>query len=247
MDFSIVIPAFNEKERLSSFLFNLTEEISKSNLNGEIIIVDDGSRKDDYRYYLNIISRLNNASVRILRHPRNMGKGAAIKTGFKDAKGTWIGFVDADGAISSKEVMRLLKIALSSTDLDGIFGSRVMMLGYNIDRKFMRHLGGRILTTLLYFFLRIPVYDSQCGYKIFRASKILPLINICKEQGYLLDLELITIGYRNKLNFLEVPISWKDIPGGKVNLMIDGWKMLMGLWRIRKRLITMDIKSVSKI
>lgn len=235
-DFSIIIPTFNEKDRLPSFLSDLAGEISKSNLNGEIIIVDDGSTQENHKTYLKSIEAISQAAIKVLRHAKNKGKGAAIQTGFAASRADVIGFCDADGATSSQEVVRLLRIALSSPELDGVFGSRILMLGYTIDRRLIRHLSGRIFTTLAYLFFRIPVYDSQCGCKFFRKSRILPFLKMCKEEGYLFDIELIAIGYLNKLNFIEMPISWVDIPGSKVHLLKDGFEMGMGILRIRKNL-----------
>ena len=88
MDFSIIIPAFNEKDRLPKFLLSLVNDLNKINLNGEIIIVDDGSRNQDYQSYLTL-QKTENIPIVILRHQRNLGKGAAIQTGFKVAKGAW--------------------------------------------------------------------------------------------------------------------------------------------------------------
>lgn len=235
MDFSIVIPAFNEKERLSGFFLSLVDALSRINLEGEIIIVDDGSREEDHRSYLSLQDR-HDVPVTILRHPKNLGKGAAIKTGFEAAKGDWIGFVDADGATPAGEAARLIGIAVPSRDFDGVFGSRILMLGYKIKRKFIRYLSGRIFTTLVYLFFRIPVYDPQCGCKFFRRSRILPLFGLLREKGYLFDIEMIALGHEKKLNFLEVPVSWEEVPGGKLHFFKDGLKMLIGLFRIKRRL-----------
>ncbi|MHC4268248.1 MAG: glycosyltransferase [Planctomycetota bacterium] len=241
MDFSIVIPAFNEGKRLPSFLYDLIGCIRKTNLNGEIIVVDDGSTDEGCQSYLGDMISSNQIPVHIIRHKENIGKGAAIRTGFNKAKGTWIGFVDADGATSPQEVLRIIQTGLSSDDLDGVFGSRIRMLGYSIDRSLIKHLRGRFFITLMNIMINIPFYDSQCGCKFFRRSKCLPTIELCREEGWLLDIELLAIGYRNKMNFLEIPIEWKDIPGSKVRFLRDSYKMLVGGWRIRNRLKKMGI------
>lgn len=244
MDISIIVPAYNEKKRLPPYLADLVLSIKKSGINGEIIVVDDGGTDDNYRSYLEIAESINDLPVKVVRHQKNKGKGAAIQTGFNEAEGKWIGFADADGATSADEVVRLVKIALSSNGIDGVFGSRVKMLGYNVERGFLRHLSGRIFTSLAFHMLHIPFYDSQCGCKFFRRSTCLPFLKMCEEQGWLLDIEIITLGYLNKLNFLEVPISWKDIPGSKVRLIKDSIKMAIGVWKIRKRLFPNDRLSV---
>lgn len=241
--FSLIIPAFNEKERLPQFLFSLSEEIIKSNLIGEVIIVDDGSAEEHQKAYLELVNSIRNIDIKVIRHDKNRGKGAAIQTGFRVAAGDWIGFVDADGSTSSEEIMRLIKIAVSSENLDGVFGSRIRMLGYNIKRKLLRHIFGRIFVTLVHNLLNIPMYDFQCGFKFFRRIKISPFLEICKEQGYLFDLELVSIGYLNNLNFLEVPISWSDVPGSKIHLIRDGFRMFFGIFCIRGRLAKIGLQG----
>lgn len=236
MDFSIIIPAYNEKTRLPSFLSGLVRSIVDSRLDGEMIIVDDGSDEENYRACAESVNRITGVPARILRHQKNTGKGAAIKTGFMAAKGEWIGFADADGATSPEEVVRLLKTALCSASLDGVFGARVRMLGYDIDRRFSRHLSGRIFTTLAYLVNPIPFYDSQCGCKFFRRATCLRFIEMCREKQWLFDIEIISIGYFNNLKFLEVPISWRDMEGSKVHLVRDSFRMAVGVWKMKKRL-----------
>jgi glycosyltransferase involved in cell wall biosynthesis len=235
-DFSIVIPAYNEGERLPDFLKALVREVSKLPFSGEVIIVDDGSRPEHRAQYQQAIDKLNTPLVRLITTTHNQGKGAAIRRGFSESTASWVGFADADGATPASEVARLLGMALSSQGLSGIFGSRVYMLGYKIDRKVSRHLMGRVFVTLTHFLLGYVAYDSQCGCKFFRRRDITPLLSLCAEKGYLLDIELIALGLRRGLHFLEVPIRWTDIPGSKVSVIKDGIGMFLGLWRIRRRL-----------
>ncbi len=233
---SIVIPAFNEKERLPSFFSSLLQQIQALKLRAELIIVDDGSREDHAAAYQQLIRSTQTIPVHLLSHHVNLGKGAAIKTGFQYSNTPWIGFADADGSTSAEEVVRLALLAVNSTDLDGVFGARILMLGREVVRKQYRHVLGRVFTTLLDLQLRIPVYDSQCGCKFFRRATIFPLLELCKEQGWLFDAEIIALGYFKHLHFLEVPISWRDVPGTKVRVLRDGIRMAIGLWRIRRRL-----------
>ena len=235
MDFSVVIPAFNERNRLPSFLSRLAERVGSSGAAGEIIVVDDGGREDDHRAYAEAARSIPRVPVRVLRLPVNQGKGAAIRAGFREAQGAWIGFADADGSTSAEEVVRLAKAALAS-ELDGVFGSRILMLGYQVTRSLRRHLLGRVFATCADWLLRVPVYDSQCGCKFFRRSSVAPLLDRCEERRWLLDLELIAIGHSRHLKFLEVPISWHDVAGSKVRVLRDGGRTLVGLWRLKRRL-----------
>ena len=217
------------------FLRNLAQRIQDSRLNAELLVVDDGSRGDHHQVYQELTRSIQAVPIQLLEHPVNLGKGAAIRTGFRHARGAWVGFADADGSTAADEVVRVAQLALHSPDLDGIFGARIVMLGREVVRKHRRHVTGRVFTTLLSLILRIPVYDSQCGCKFFRRATIAPLLELCKEQRWLFDVEIIALGYFKHLKFLEVPISWQDVPGSKVHLLSDGIRMAIGLWRIRRR------------
>jgi len=235
MNFSIIIPAFNEGHRLPAFLKDLSKELTASRWKGEIIVVDDGSRLSDVKIYQELISSLPHPQIKYVRLDPNQGKGAAIKHGFKQALGEWVGFADADGSTSASEVLRLAQIATESS-VDGVFGSRVKMLGYHIERKLIRHVTGRIFITWVSCILHVSVYDSQCGCKFFRKNKVMGFIDRCKEKGFLLDLELIVLGLKNNLKYIEVPIHWKEIPGSKVNILTDGIKMFWEILRIKRHL-----------
>lgn len=236
VDASIVIPVFDEKDRVSPFLSSVAQRIPASGLNVELLVVDDGSRGDHVEAYQQLIASIQTVPLKLLRHSRNLGKGAAIRTGFRHARGVWMGFADADGSTSADEVLRVAQLAFSSRDLDGVFGARVMMLGQHVVRSYQRHVPGRVFATLVYLVLGIPVYDSQCGCKFFRRATVSPLLPLCAEQGWLFDVEIMALGYFKQLKFVEVPISWRDVPGTKVHVLRDGMRMATGLWQIRRRL-----------
>ena len=237
LQFSLIIPAFNEAERLSAFLPQLVREMKMADMMGELLLVDDGSFPQEHQAYLDMIRYLSsNSLIKLIKHEKNQGKGAAIKSGFEAAQGHWVGFADADGATSPQEIIRLLKFALSSQEYSGVFGSRIRMLGYSIERKLLRHLTGRIFVTLASNLLQIHMYDPQCGCKFFLKKDIMETLGTCRERGFLLDIELIAKCLKNGLKFIEVPISWEDKAGSKVSVLSDGLKMFWGLLRIKRSL-----------
>ena len=231
---SLVIPAFNEASRLPGFLNALTQEFEVAGQTTEIIIVDDGSREEDKRIYRDVVANSAGIQIKLIENNLNQGKGAALKQGFLAASGDWIGYTDADGATSAKEIVRLIKLINEDQEHDGILGSRIRMLGYSNQRFLGRHLSGRVFVTVMNLILNIPAYDPQCGCKFFRKDKLLNLVNQTRQKGYLFDIELIYLSIRARLNLIEVPISWHDVPGSKVNVISDGFKMFWGLRGIKK-------------
>ncbi|HNV24015.1 MAG TPA: glycosyltransferase [Candidatus Omnitrophota bacterium] len=234
-DFSIIIPCYNEGDRLGPFLTDLLCQMKDFKFFGEVIIVDDGSAKEHRDIYRQFVEDLRSSAVKLVHFNSNQGKGSAVRYGFQLAEGKWIGFVDADGATNAREVFRILSLALSSSDLSGVFASRVLMLGYDVKRSTFRHLIGRFFVTLVEKILHVPIYDSQCGCKFFKKGDMAPFLSACQEKGFLFDIEIIAFGFKRGLKFLEVPVDWEDIKGSKVHILRDSFRMFLGLWRIRKR------------
>jgi dolichyl-phosphate beta-glucosyltransferase len=103
-------------------------------------------------------------------------------------------------------------------------------------RVLRRKLAGRLFAGLARRALRLGVYDTQCGFKMFDRRAGQRLFRLGKETGYLFDLELLALAARLGYRTAEVPINWADQPGSKVKLLRDGLKMVRDLWRLRRRL-----------
>jgi hypothetical protein len=80
--------------------------------------------------------------------------------------------------------------------------------------------------------LRLPVLDSQCGFKMLRRAAGLRLFALCREPGYLFDLELLAWAQRLGYRLADVPVAWREVPGSKVRLLADGWNMVRGVWNL---------------
>jgi glycosyltransferase involved in cell wall biosynthesis len=240
-DFLLVIPAYRESNRLPPYLRELVAVLAPAPFQTEILIVDDGSPPDEHGKLLNALTQGSFGSCRVaapLLLPTNQGKGRAILHGWRSAsEAAWFGFLDADGAIPSYEVLRLLKMALS---LDAahppcLWASRIRLLGRKIDRTLTRHLLGRIFATLVTKAIGLPTYDTQCGFKLIPHAcyqKIGPLL---EEPRFCFDIELLLAVDHAGSGVLEIPIDWRDVPGGHVHPVRDGIAMLSRLPAILER------------
>lgn len=246
INLSLIIPAYNEKDRLPRYFRSLIAALKQLPFKIEVLIVDDRSQLADQEVYRTLANEEQDVTVKLLRFDENRGKGAAIKAGFQHAEGEWIGFVDADGATPAEEVVRLINITINSRQndgrrvediqLDAVFASRIQLLGRKITRSPVRHVTGRVFATLTEQLFDIPVYDTQCGCKFFWKEHFAPIFEEARETGWLIDVELIALAYRKNLKMLEIPISWHDVSGSKINLFSDGIAMITGLFRLAKRL-----------
>nr|WP_216612954.1 dolichyl-phosphate beta-glucosyltransferase [Myxococcus xanthus] len=246
---SVVIPAYNEGQRLPRFVAELTRVfLERSAPPVEFVVVDDGSAPKQAELQRASVeaaqARLATAGTRhqftYVAAPRNQGKGSAIRLGWRHASAgvTWLAFLDADGAISAEEFHRLVVLSASelAQNLDVLAGSRILMAGRRVVRSLHRHLQGRIFATLTDANFKLHFYDTQCGVKFFRADILRPLLDVLQEQRWLLDVELLVLLKRQGARFLEVPIDWEDFGGSKVIPGLDAARMFWGLLQLRRRL-----------
>jgi glycosyltransferase involved in cell wall biosynthesis len=233
-DLTLVIPCFKESDRLPIFLSSLIKNMPQDI---RYVIVDDGSPIADYNLLLERVKPFLSQKVSLLRYEKNRGKGGAIEFGLEHANTEYVGFLDADGSIPDYEVINLWQYTKMHPDLDLILSSRIKLLGKQIDRTLKRHLSGRIFVTYLNFLFNVPVYDSQCGYKIFKKSLFNSIqVNIINKR-WLWDTELVILSYLNGYKCIEIAIDWKDVQGSKVSLFSDAIKMALGLWNFKKLIV----------
>jgi dolichyl-phosphate beta-glucosyltransferase len=228
---SLIIPARDEARRLPPYLRAIRDHFDGESGDYEVIVVDDGSRDDS----LDVLGRLGRGwrQLSVLSHTRNLGKGAAVRTGMLAARGEFLLFADADGATPIGEEAKLRSAIAAGADL--AVASRFSRApGVSRRRTPYRGLGGRAFALVARRLLRLPVHDTQCGFKMFRRRAGLRLVNLCRQRGYLLDAELIGLAAALGYRIAEVPVCWADVPGSKVRPLRDACRMLVGLLAVRR-------------
>jgi dolichyl-phosphate beta-glucosyltransferase len=238
-ELSLILPAYNEAVRLPPYLAAIREYFGRIALAHEVIVVDDGS--DDGM--ADVVRRAADGwpELRLLRHDVNRGRGQAIRTGAGAAGGRWVLYADADGATPIGEE-KSLRAALEG-GADVAVGSR-RLGGAGVRRAPHRAIIGRAFAGFVRLLVGTPVRDTQCGFKMFRRETLLELLGWCGDAGYLLDLELLAVAQRRGCGVVEVPVCWSEVPGSKVRLVRDSWRMFHGLWKIRRSLQAVNVAHV---
>jgi dolichyl-phosphate beta-glucosyltransferase len=231
---SVVIPAFNEAERLPPFLEKVVAYFEGRDEPYEVIVVDDGSSDGT----ADVVGARHLPSVRVLRLPANAGKGAAVRAGMLAAKGAYRLFVDADGATPIEELKRLEPTLVAGADV--VIGSRVLVdPGVAVTTRPHRVAAGRIFNWLVARVGLADIADSQCGFKAFTGSAASRLFEALSTQGFGFDVELLLLARAAGCKVVEVPVNWSDQAGSKVGVLRHGpgmlWQIVQARRRVRRR------------
>jgi len=231
---SVVIPAFNEAQRLPPFLEKVVAYFEGRDEPYEIIVVDDGST--DGTAEVVEVRRLG--SVRVLRLQPNLGKGAAVRAGMLAARGAYRLFTDADGATPIEELKRLEPMLVAGADV--VIGSRVLVdPGVSVTTRPHRVAVGRVFNWLVARVGLQGVADSQCGFKAFTAPAAGRLFEALSTQGFGFDVELLLLARATGCRIVEVPVNWTDQAGSKVGVLRHGpgmlWQILRARQKVRRR------------
>jgi dolichyl-phosphate beta-glucosyltransferase len=233
-DLSLVIPAYNEEDRLGETLREDINYLSQLGIAWEIIIVDDGSYDQTARIAQEFVSQ-QTGFIRFLRLPRNRGKGAAVQLGVMNAIGRYIIIADADNATPIEEAGRFLAEAKED---EIVIGSRYVESA-NIEKKQSkwRVRIGRLGNVLIRFFLVDGIADTQCGFKLFPAAIAKDLFSKQRIERWGFDMEILSIAQGLGIPIRERGITWRDMPGSRLRPLYDAvrtlWELVMikiNLW-----------------
>ena len=219
----IVVPCYNEAQRLPVARFQ--EFLDRSDI--QLVFVDDGSGDNTFQVLENLRDSRPDR-VTVLQLKTNQGKAEAVRRGINFAlehQVEYTGYWDADLATPLDAIPRFLAIFDQRPGLDMVFGSRVKLLGRNVSRRAVRHYLGRIFATVVSVMLRMPIYDTQCGAKIFRVRPETPYLFADPFLArWVFDVEILA-RYIRKLGsadlaagrIYEYPLEeWEDVAASKV-------------------------------
>ena len=241
---TVVVPCYNEAHRLPVEEFGA---FIRGHTDVGFVFVDDGSG-DATGQRLEGIARGCPDRCSVFALPENVGKAEAVRRGIGQAfetGATYVGYWDADLSTPLGEIVAMREALAAAPNLEMVFGSRVRLLGRAIHRNAVRHYVGRVFATVVSLMLRMPVYDTQCGAKLLRAS---PLVRELFAEPFvakwIFDVEIIarlikTLGPDGHLRAQEMiseyPLhAWRDVAGSKLR-MSDFARAAGDVARIRQR------------
>lgn len=263
VNLSVVVPAYNEEDRLPPMLDEAIEFLEKRSKSTpefkyEIIVVSDGSTDGTVALAESYSQRFSSDKVRCLPLVKNRGKGGAVRLGIQKSRGALILFADADGATTFEDLQKL-EAAMSlfthkksvtqdyevSEDVAIVIGSRAHLEEDCLaQRSIFRNILMYGFHFLVWLFTVKGIRDTQCGFKLFTRKAAYICFQSLHVNRWAFDVELLYIAQKLKIPITEIPVRWVEVEGSKVTPIISWiqmgldlgliWlKYTLGAWRIK--------------
>lgn len=239
MDYSIIIPAYNEADKIISSL-NKVVGYMRTFASFEVVVVDDGSSDNTASLVEEFIK--NNPEVRLVKNPHK-GKGPTVLTGFREAAGDLIYMCDADLSTPMSELKKL-SIWITDQGYDIVIASREGSGAVRVDEPFYRHFMGRVFNLFIRFVALPGINDSQCGFKLFKSSVIKEIASkmiVYQDSGEEIekpffgafDVEMLFIGRKLGYKIKELPVLWNYVGHTGRALIFNTLRMTFDVLKIR--------------
>ena len=226
---SLIIPAYNEENRLPATLDQVLNFLHRQSYTAEILVVDNASTDRtphiiaDYAREWDIIHGI---------HENQPGKGAAVRRGMFSSRGKYRFMCDADLSMPIQELNRFIPPHID--DVDIAIATREAPESVRYHEPYYRHLGGRLMNLFIRLLVLPGLHDTQCGFKCFRAPVAEDLFSHLTLPGWSFDIEILTIARLRGYGIKEIPISWYFDEESKVHAIRDAFQMLRDVLTIRK-------------
>ena len=225
---SLIIPAYNEENRLPGALTAITAFLERQPYSAEVLVVENGSHDRTLEVAQAFAS--NNDLVRVLQSP-SRGKGLAVKQGMLAATGQYRFMCDADLSMPVDQMERFFPTGQANFDV--AIASREAQGAVRYNEPAYRHVVGRIYNWIIRLLALPGLQDTQCGFKCFRGAVADEIFALQTIPGWAFDVEALFISRYKGYSIQEVPIDWYFNAESKINVLRDSLRMFVDLLRIR--------------
>lgn len=249
INLSVIVPAFNEEERLPKMLDECLEFLETRSSSYEVIIVDDGSKDGTTAVGLDYVEKFGCDKVRVLTLGKNRGKGGAVRMGMLRARGENLLFADADGATTFPDLIKLEEAmeGLAKNGQGVVCGSRAHLEDESIaQRTIIRTILMIGFHACVWIFAVKTVKDTQCGFKLLKRKTAEVLFNTLHIERWAFDVEMLKVAEMLQIPLGEVSVRWQEIDGSKLSPLLAAIEMFrdifllwlryaIGAWRIPEK------------
>jgi len=237
MDLSVVIPAYDESTKIARDVKAAAEFLRSNHLQGEIIVVDDGStdRTNEVAQKVNVPPE---AKLKVVRYEQHRGKGYAVRSGIAETSGKYVMFADSGLCVPYGNALLGLEM-LKDGSCDIAHGSRKLLESDVLqDQPWRRQVSSKLLKWLIKRVLQIPaeLSDTQCGFKLYKGDVARELYSQCISEGFMFDVEIILRAQKEGYRIKEFPIEWTCDLDSRLSLTRVPWPVFSELRAIKRQL-----------
>lgn len=227
---SVVIPAYNEERRIAPSLVRVHEFLRARGYDGEILVVDDGSRDRTVEVVRELARSL--PLLRLITYAPNRGPGAAVRTGILAAAREAILYTDADLSTPIEDVDLLWPSYDRGFDI--VMGSRHLRESrVEILQPPHRRIMGRVFKAIVALLCVRGFRDTQCGFKLFRAGPAKRIFSRVRSRGFTFNVEALIYARALGMRIAEVAVRWKDVEGTRIGALRESFRTMAEILRIR--------------
>ncbi|MCX8064360.1 MAG: glycosyltransferase family 2 protein [Candidatus Hydrogenedentes bacterium] len=233
VEFSLIIPAYNEEHQIEQTLKYVREYLLSEFLSFEIVVVDDGSTDHTSDVVEKFIEEHKSKEVKLIKLPTNRGKGGAVKEAILNhTEGKVRCYYDADASTPIEEIKKLLQAINSGYDI--AIASRALPESViEVPQPYHRQFMGKIYNIMLRIFRLTKFKDTQCGCKCFTENAVKIIFPRQKLMRFSFDAEILYIAEKYGLKIIEIPTRWRNRQESRVHLLRDPIKMFLDIFRIK--------------
>jgi dolichyl-phosphate beta-glucosyltransferase len=235
MDLSIVIPAFEESTKIGRDIEAAAEFLQGNDFEGEIIIVDDGSKDGTYEAAKNAHVP-SSVKLKVIRCEPHRGKGYAVRKGLAETTGQYVMFADAGSCVPYGNALLGLEM-LKDGSCDLAHGSRKLIESDILqEQPWRRRVSSRVFKWLARKLLQIPRHltDTQCGFKVYKGDVARELYSQCVTDGFMFDVEIILLAQKQGYRIAEFPVEWTCDLDSRLSLTRTPWPVISELKAIKR-------------
>lgn len=228
--FSLILPIYNEGPILEENIQKIIKQLNKLKQSWEIIFVEDKSTDGSEKILKKLLPKLKNSKATF--HSKNQGRGQTVKDGILSAKGKICGFLDIDLEVSEKYIPEFIKKVESGFDLV------VAKREYQDSKSLQRVIASKGYKLLVKSLLKLPLSDTESGYKFFNRQKILPVLKQTHDKGWFWDTEICALAALNNLKLADIPVLFirKTYKQSTVRLIPDTIDYLKKILAFRRKI-----------
>jgi glycosyltransferase involved in cell wall biosynthesis len=227
-ELSVFLPTYNEEENIGEVVIKTSDFLKTTDLKWELLVIDDGSVDKTAEVVQKIA--LKDPRIKLIKHPKNMGYGAALSSGFYKSKYNWISFIDSDGQFDFSEITNFIDKQKNS--------EASLVIGYYKKRRVsaVKIITSKLWELSVFLLFGLTVHDIDCGFKLISREVINKIPRLESQRGAFISSELLIKARKAGFKIVEVPVTHYPRmrgsgTGRRLNVIIKSFVDLLRLWK----------------